>query len=211
MRLNSSKKCIVNFTFYLLLFLFLFQSEGISVEDNKGIFVGDDNVYRDLVEKSVVTYKDGCMAISYFVGIPADTMTFDEVVAGLKEKGIIGKRWKYKAEKPVTRGIMAYMGCRVLNIKGGLTMRTIDTTKRFTRLICSKLGIKGDFGLPDIGISKRYAYLELQDMGLVPAGHKKTFLTGHDLLALMYRMEQYIKSEEKEEEKEKEKSEESSE
>jgi hypothetical protein len=48
-------------------------------------------------------------------------------------------------------------------------------------------------------------------MGLVPAGHKKTFLTGHDLLALMYRIEQYIKAEEKEEEKEKEKSEESSE
>ena len=35
-------------------------------------------------------------------------------------------------------------------------------------------------------------------MGLVPIGHKKTFLTGHDLLALMYRVEQYIKAEEEE-------------
>lgn len=203
MNLDISRKSIINFTLLCLLsLLFLFQGKGV---------LADNNVYRDLVDKGVATYEDGCRAISCFVDVPADTMTFEEVVAELKEKGIIGKRWKYKAEKPVTRGIMAYMVCRALNIKGGLTMRTINTTKRFTRLICSKLGIKGDFGLPDIGIGKRYAYLELQNMGLVPAGHKKTFLTGHDLLALMYRIEQYIKAEEKEEEKEKEKSEESSE
>ncbi len=175
---------------YLLFLFFIFQSKGASAEEN---------VYRDLVDKGVATYEDGCRAISYFVDVPENTMTFEELVVELKKKGIIGKRWKYKAEKPVTRGIMAYMVCRVLNIKGGLSMRTIDTTKRFTRLICSKLGIKGDFGLPDIGIGKRYAYLELQNMGLVPTGQKKTFLTGHDLLALMYRIEQYIKAREREE------------
>ncbi len=199
MNLDISRKSIINFSVLCLLsLLLLFQGKAVTA---------DNNVYRDLTEKGVATYEDGCRAISYFVDVPADTMTFDKLVLKLKEKGIIGKRWKYKAEKPVTRGIMAYMVCRVLNIKGGLTMRTIDTTKRFTRLICSKLGIKDDFGLPDIGMSKRYAYLELQNMGLVPIGHKKTFLTGHDLLALMYRVEQYIKAEEKEEKKEKEKEE----
>jgi hypothetical protein len=203
MNLDISRKSIINFSLLCLLsLLFLFQGKGV---------LAYNNVYRDLVDKGVATYEDGCRAISCFTDVDEKNLTFDELVSELREKGIIGKRWKYKAEKPVTRGIMAYMGCRVLNIKGGLTMRTIDTTKRFTRLICSKLGIKGDFGLPDIGISKRYAYLELQNMGLVPTGHKKTFLTGHDLLALMYRIEQYIKSEEKEEEKEKEESEESSE
>jgi hypothetical protein len=203
MNLDISRKSIINFSLLCLLsLLFLFQGKGV---------LAYNNVYRDLVDKGVATYEDGCRAISCFTDVDEKNLTFDELVSELREKGIIGKRWKYKAEKPVTRGIMAYMGCRVLNIKGGLTMRTIDITKRFTRLICSKLGIKGDFGLPDIGISKRYAYLELQNMGLVPTGHKKTFLTGHDLLALMYRIEQYIKSEEKEEEKEKEESEESSE
>lgn len=208
MKLDISRKSIINFSLLcLLLLLLLFQGKAVSA---------DNNVYRDLVDKGVATYEDGCRAISGFVDVPADTMAFDEVVAELKEKGIIGKRWKYKAEKPLTRGIMAYMVCRVLNIKGGLAMRTIDTTKRFTRLICSKLGIKGDFGLPDIGASKRYAFLECLDMRLMPTGHKKTFLTGHDLLALMYRIEQYIKAEEKGEKEEKEqeekiKSEESSE
>ena len=187
------------FLYFLFLFI-LFQDKPV---------LADNNIYRDLVDRGIATYEDGCRAISHFVDVPENTMTFEELVVELKKKGIIGKRWKYKAEKPVTRGIMAYMICKVLKIKGGLTMHTIDTTKRFTRLICSKLGIKDDFGLPDIGIGKRYAYLELQNMGLVPIGHKKTFLTGHDLLALMYRVEQYTKAEEvkrkQEEEKKKKK------
>ncbi|MGR3304234.1 MAG: hypothetical protein ACUZ8I_17285, partial [Candidatus Scalindua sp.] len=161
------------------------------------------------VERGVATYEDGCRAISHFVDVPAGTMTFEEVVAELKEKGIIGKRWKYKADKTLTRGIMAYMICKVLKIKGGLAMRVIDTTKRFANLICNKLKIKNGLAVPDIGMTKRYAYLECQYMGIVPIGHKKTYLTGHDLLALMYRIEQRIKAEEKKrkqgEEKEKKK------
>ncbi len=184
----------------LLSLLFLFQCKSV---------LADNNIYRDLVERGVATYEDGCRAISHFVGVPADTMTFEEVVAELKKKGIIGKRWKYKAEKPLTRGIMAYMICKVLKIKGGLTLRAIDITNRFTNLISKKLKIKDDFALPDIGMGKRYAYFECQNMGIVPIGHKKTYLTGHDLLALMFRVEQHIKAkameEKQEEERKKEK------
>ncbi|MGR3293342.1 MAG: hypothetical protein ACUZ9M_04910, partial [Candidatus Scalindua sp.] len=75
---------------YLLFLFFIFQSKGVSA---------DNNIYRDLVERGVATYEDGCRAISHFVDVPAGTMTFEEVVAELKEKGIIGKRWKYKADK----------------------------------------------------------------------------------------------------------------
>lgn len=204
MGLNISKKCIVIFTLYLLLFLFLFQSEGISAEDNVGISA-EGNVYRDLAEKGVATYEDGCLAISYFVSIPVNTMTFDEVVAELKEKGIIGKRWKYKADKTLTRGIMAYMTCKLLKIRGGLAMNAINITKRFAGLICSSLKIKNGLPWPDIGMTKRYAFLECLDMKLMPAGHKKTFLTGHDLLALMYRIEQHIKEEQKDKKQKEEK------
>ncbi len=174
---------------YFLLLLFVFQNNNV---------LADKNIYRDLADRGIATYEDGCRAISYFVDVPESTMTFEELVLELKKKGIIRRRWKYKAEKPVTRGIMAYMVCRVLNIKGGLTMRALDGIERFTSLIRKKLKIKDDFTLPDIGIGKRYAYLELQNMALVPTGHKKTFLTGHDLLALMYRIEQHIKMKERE-------------
>ncbi len=184
------------FLYFLLLF-FVFQNNNV---------LANKDVYRGLVERGIATYEDGCRAISCFVDVPANTMTFDELVLELKKKEIIGRRWKYKAEKPLTRGITAYMICKVLNIKGGLTMRAIDTTRRFTRLICKALKIKDGFTVPDFGMNKRYAYLECQHMGIVPIGHKKTYLTGHDLLALMYRVEQHIKLEERKKKQEEEKS-----
>ena len=69
---------------------------------------------------------------------------------------------------------------------------------RFTGFICRKLGISDDFTMPDIGMGRRYAYLEFLFKGIIPQGNKRTFLTGHDLMAIMYRLEQYIKAEEAE-------------
>lgn len=196
MGLNIRKKCIINFTFCLLLFLFMFQSEGISAADNEGLSA-EGNIYRELIEKGVATYEDGCRAISCFTDVDEKNLTFDDLVSALKEKGIIGKRWKHKAKKPLTRGEIAYMECKVLKISGGLTMHAIDTTRHFARFVCEKLKINDRLTVPDIGMYKRYAYKESQHMGIIPAGHNKKYVTGHDLLAAMYRIEQYIKAEEK--------------
>ncbi len=37
--------------------------------------------------------------------------------------------------------------------------------------------------------------------GIVPPGNKMTFLTCHDLMAIMYRLEQYVKAEKAEKKK----------
>ena len=175
--------------FLYLLLLLLLQCKVVSASDN---------IYRDLVDRGIATYEDGCRAISYFANVSSETMTFEEVVVELKEKGIIGKRWKYEAEKPLTRGVISYMACKVVKMKGGLTMRVIAAANSFANLISRTLKIKNGKGLPDIGVGKRYAYLEFRHKGVVPDGHNKTYLTGHDLLALVYRVEQYIKAEERE-------------
>ena len=109
-----------------------------------------------------------------------------------------GAGQEYKPDKTFTRGIAAYMIFKVLDMKGGFTMHAVNGISRFTRFVCRKLGISDDFTVPDIGIGRRYAYLEFQFKGIVPPGNKRTFLTGHDLMAVMYRLEQYIKAEEAE-------------
>ncbi|MEE9176566.1 MAG: hypothetical protein V3U19_10385 [Thermodesulfobacteriota bacterium] len=190
------KKQGIAFNLLFLLLFFVFQNNNV---------LAKEGIYRELVDRGIATYEDGCRAISYFVDVPENTMTFEELVVELKKKGIIGKRWKYKAEKPLTRGIVSYMMCKVLNIKGGFTMRAIDITKRFTGLIRKKLKIKDGIPVPDLGMSKRYAYLECENKGILPIGHNKLYLTGHDVLAVMYRIEQYIKSEERKRKQEEEK------
>ena len=171
----------------LLLLSVLFQSREA---------LADENVYRDLIERGVATYEDGCRAISAYVGIPADTMTFEKVVLALKKKEIVDARWEYKPDKTLTRAIVAYMIFKKLEMKGGFTMHAVNGIGRFTSFVCRKLGICDDFTAPDIGIGRRYAFLEFQFKGIIPQGNKRTFLTGHDLMAIMYRLEQYIKAEE---------------
>jgi len=185
--------------FCLLSLLVLFQSrEALADENIYRKALVDENVYRELIERGVATYEDSCRAISAYVGIPADTMTFEEVVLALKKKEIVDGRWKYAADKTLTRAIMAYMIFKVLDMKGGFTMHVVNGMGRFTSFVCRKLGISDDFTVPDIGIGRRYAFLEFQFKGIIPQGNKRTFLTGHDLMAVMYRLEQYIKAEEAE-------------
>ena len=181
----------------LLLLSVLFQSrEALADENIYRKALTDENVYRELIERGVATYEDGCRAISAYVGVPAGAMTFEEVVAELKRKEIVDRRWKYSPDKTLTRAIMAYMIFKVLDMKGGFTMHVVNGMGRFTSFVCRKLGISDDFTVPDIGIGRRYAFLEFQFKGIIPQGNKRTFLTGHDLMAIMYRLEQYIKGEE---------------
>jgi hypothetical protein len=182
-----------------LLLSVLFQSrEALADENIYRKALTDENVYRDLIERGVATYEDGCRAISAYVGVPAGAMTFEEVVSELKRKEIVDRRWKYSPDKTLTRAIMAYMIFKVLDMKGGFTMHVVNGMGRFTSFVCRKLGISDDFTVPDIGIGRRYAFLEFQFKGIIPQGNKRTFLTGHDLMAVMYRLEQYIKAEEAE-------------
>ena len=191
----------------LLLLSVLFQSrEALADENIYRKALTDENVYRDLIERGVATYEDGCRAISAYVGVPAGAMTFEEVVAELKRKEIVDRRWKYSPDKTLTRAIMAYMIFKVLDMKGGFTMHVTDGIGRFTSFVCRKLGISDDFAVPDIGIGRRYAFLEFQFKGIIPQGNKRTFLTGHDLMAVMYRLEQYIKAESAEKKQEEEES-----
>ena len=191
----------------LLLLSVLFQSrEALADENIYRKALTDENVYRELIERGVATYEDGCRAISAYVGVPAGAMTFEEVVAELKRKEIVDRRWKYSPDKTLTRAIMAYMIFKVLDMKGGFTMHVAEGVGRFTSFVCRKLGISDDFAVPDIGIGRRYAFLEFQFKGIIPQGNKRTFLTGHDLMAVMYRLEQYIKAESAEKKQEEEES-----
>ena len=200
MKFYCDKRNVSVCTLFCLLSLFvLFESrEALADENIYREALPDNNVYRELIERGVATYEDGCRAISAYVNIQADTMTFKKVVLALKKKKIVDGRWEYAPDKTLTRAIIAYMIFKVLDMNGGFTMHVADGIGRFTSFVCRKLGISDDFTVPDIGIGRRYAFLEFQFKGIIPQGNKRTFLTGHDLMAIMYRLEQYIKAEEEE-------------
>ena len=63
------------------------------------------------------------------------------VLAGLVEKDIVPKDWKLAEESKLTKGTLAFLLCRTLAIKGGLTMRLTGTSRRYALRECAFLGI----------------------------------------------------------------------
>lgn len=125
---------------------------------------------RELEDKAITTFEDGCRSIAAFLRLPVATGTFEQVLEELRKREIVRNKWA-KADEPLTWGRISYMMCRALDIRGGLIM---TATRRTT---------------------ERYALRECLDRGLVPRqGNKVRYLSGADLMAVLYRMEVYVKS-----------------
>jgi hypothetical protein len=86
------------------------------------------------------TYGDGLRAIA---GLVNDAPAEGDFVAALKEKGIVPADWNDAAESKLTKGTLAYLLCKALDIKGGATMRLTGTSRRYALRECIYVGLMG--------------------------------------------------------------------
>jgi hypothetical protein len=82
---------------------------------------------------------------------------FGAVSGDLAGRGIVSSDWGLNEGSPVTKGTLAYMACKALDIKGGLTIRVF-------------------------GMSRRYALREAQHLGLITGGTTDEYVTGRELI-----------------------------
>jgi len=87
--------------------------------------------------------------------------SFTERMELLKSKGLLRPDWQFAAGEPVTKGTLAYLVCRALDVKGGLLLRLLP--------------------------SKRYAYREAVYQELVTRGSEHEPLTGPEAVGIMGR------------------------
>ena len=92
--------------------------------------------------------------------------TFAETVALLQERKIISPNWDFQADRPITKGKVAYMAYQACGLKGGLT------------LILT-------------GPSQRYCLKELQYRGLLSQGITYNTVTGMEYLAILGRIDEF--------------------
>jgi hypothetical protein len=122
-----------------------------------------------MYEKQRASFEDVCRVISTLLHDKDPQQPFDKMRTSLIKEGIIPGDWVYKRESPVTKGMLAYMLCKVLDIKGGLTMRIFGT-------------------------SQRYALRECKWIGLITrASSAKEYVSGKELLAIFTRASVYKK------------------
>jgi hypothetical protein len=88
-------------------------------------------------------------------------LSFSERQAALAARGVLASRWELAEDQPVTKGTLAYMVLKALDVKGGLMMR-----------LCP---------------SRRYAYREAVYRGMMNRGADYEPLTGPEAVAVFGR------------------------
>lgn len=126
-----------------------------------------DNQYvRDLADKRYVTFEDGCRAITMLRTGEIPAGTFADIFEELEAAGIVKDKWVGDTAKILDKGRIAYMVCKTLGIKGGLTMHIF-------------------------GVSERYALRALVDKRIMVKGAHAKYVSGGELLGIIFRAEKY--------------------
>jgi len=91
---------------------------------------------------------------------------FQHRVEALKERGIVGANWSFDADRPLTKGRLAYMAYQASNVGGGVILTLT-------------------------GPSQRYCLRELQYQGIMAQGLPNTQVTGMEFVAVLTRTDTY--------------------
>ena len=129
---------------------------------------GRTGFFRKLHQSPQATFADTCRAMSLLFFDEDKGGDFESTRRVLIENGVVATKWTYGAESPVTKGMISYMVCRALGIKGGVLMWTLGT-------------------------SQRYGLRECTWNGIVLDGNVDQYITGGELLAVLSRAEGYKK------------------
>ncbi len=95
---------------------------------------------------------------------PAET--FQQRVRTLAESGVVDSTWSFDADRPMTKGKLAYMICQACDIRGGVILHAT-------------------------GPSQRYCLRELQYLRMMSAGPPYAEVTGMEYVAVLTRADTY--------------------
>ncbi len=112
---------------------------------------------RRIFEKDRAGFGDACRAVLSLVQDEHTDADFEAVRKDLEARGIVEAGWDLRADSPLDRGTLAFMLCRALGIRGGLTMAVFGT-------------------------SRRYALRECVHLGLLPGGTAGQYVSGRELI-----------------------------
>lgn len=129
----------------------------------------DYNYFRELLEKNNAVFSDACRTVSILTGVAEKYSDFDSQLSFLKDNNTIPRKVEYDLipNQPLRKGLVAYMYCSAMKIKGGLWMRLF-------------------------GVNQRYAFKELVYMNMMLPGHEKDIVSGKELILLLTQAANYL-------------------
>jgi hypothetical protein len=135
--------------------------------------------FEVLIEREVALGADACRVLSLLLDIEDSHPDLESQISFLKQKGIIPARLAqdFDPERPLAKGLCAYMFCKTLKIKGGVILRIF-------------------------GLNQRYALRELIYQEIMYPGYAREIISGKELILIVTQAADYL-SERKEIEAEK--------
>lgn len=129
----------------------------------------DIDYFTELLPKQVTFGYDACKALVILMGVEDEYLDLDTQITFLKERKLLPKRYqtKFNPMQPLRKGLAAYMFCKALNIKGGITLRLF-------------------------GMSQRYAIKELTFEGIMPSGNVNDIVSGAELVSALIQSVDYM-------------------
>jgi hypothetical protein len=153
--------------------IFLGCGSGRIENPNAGLPEGEDSaVFLSRIANQTTVSENQAMRGLLMLHSPEHRdaeQTFAARVDRLRSVGIIGPKWDVDAEKPITRGRLAYMIYQVTKMDGGVILTLA-------------------------GPSERYCLRELQYKGFITDGAPYSPVSGMEYVAILSRADAYIRT-----------------
>ncbi len=145
------------------------QIPGETVSGPKPLAPIDIIYFIELTPKRVTFRYDVCKALVVLMGVEDEYIDLDSQVTFLRENHLLPGRFKSEFDpmKPLRKGLTAYMFCKALDIKGGVSLRLF-------------------------GMSERYAIQELAFKGIMSSGNVNDILSGDELISALTQAASYM-------------------
>ena len=97
----------------------------------EGEVASDAEFFYTLTNKPLCSTDDAYQGILYFVDGKDTSGDFKERVARVQMHGLVKKSWKHNPQAPITKGKVAYMFARALEIPGGVMYNITNACERY--------------------------------------------------------------------------------
>lgn len=126
--------------------------------------------YRELVAKPNAEFSDAVRILHVLMtGEDGAELSFEDRLVYLVKRGVVDLEWDLDAGARFDCGQLAFMLCKAMRIRGGVSMRVF-------------------------GLSERYAYRECVDLDLVAPLGQEQFVSGEELLSVLRRARAFQKT-----------------
>ena len=131
--------------------------------------VSQAGFFYELADKPWCSADDAARGLLLLLDGQDPCTNFQQRIEKLADRGLTCKLWHLKPNEPITKGQVAYMICKALDIRGGLTMLLF-------------------------GPSDRYCYRELVWLGIMEPGTDYQPMTGPEFVGVISAADEYRKA-----------------